>query len=143
MQRKRIHSSTTLDVAGVVDNLIFTTDESNGVNVHGIRVSMAFEPDSTDANAQIVWTLLCIPDETSAIPSIGNVVLEAEGSNAFIWATGNIACSNQTPGNKEFEISTSRNCQNGARVVLQHFIQGLTAGSVRANKTLQCFTKSL
>jgi len=143
MQRKRIHSSTSLDIAGAIDNLVYIIDESNGVNVHGMRISMSFEPDSTDANAGIVWTLLCIPDETSPIPSIGNVVLEAEGSNAFIIATGNVACSNQTPANVSEVIMTSRNCQNGARIVLQTFIQGLTAGAVRQNKTFQCFTKSL
>ncbi len=143
IQRKRIHSSTTLDTAGVIDNLIYTTDESNGVNVHGFRISMSFEPVDANANANIVWSLLCIPDETSLVPSLGNVQLEAEGSNAFIIATGNVVCSNETPVNVSEEIRTSRNCQNGARIVLQHFMQGVSAGNVRVLKTLQCFTTGL
>ena len=143
LERKRIHSNTSLLAASGIDNLIYVTDESNGVNVHGMRLSAGFEPDSTDANGHLIWALLCIPDEASAIPNIVQSALEAELSNAFIWAAGVLFFSNQTSANMEVVLKSTRNCQNGARIVFQHFIEGLTAGSVRGVKIMQCFTKSL
>jgi len=145
MQRKRIHANTDL-VAGVgaTPGLIGVIDESNGVNAHNINFCFTAEPDSTDANAQGTWVLLCIPDELSGLLNPTFVNFEAEGANAFIWACGLWSASNQTPytsGN--INIKTSRNCQNGARLVLRIGVTGITAGSTRVNTMLTYNTKSL
>jgi len=143
IQRKRIHSNTSQLAALGVNNLVYTINESNGVNVHGMRLSAGWEPQDADANAHIIWSLICMPDEVAPIPNLTQGLLELEGSNAFIWACGVKFMSNQTPANLDLVINTSRNCQNGARIVFQHFIEGLTAGQLRCVKLMQCFTKSL
>ncbi len=145
MQRKRMHAnSSTAAAAANSTNLIATIDESNGVNAHNIHLSFTCEPDSTDANGAGQWWLLCMPDEASAVPACSIAVLENEQSNAFLWAAGTWAASNQTPFcSGDITFNTSRNCQNGARLVLGVFVEGLTAGIVRVVKTLSYNTKSL
>ena len=133
-------------MAGVANtaDLVAVIDESNGVNAHNLHASFTCEPDSTDANAAGQWWILCIPDEASAIPVSTNAGLEAELSNAFIWASGLWVASNQTPYHSgDITFKTSRNCQNGARLVLGVFVEGITAGSTRCVKMLTYNTKSL
>ncbi len=145
MQRKRVHVNSTL-VAGVgnATSLIGTIDESNGVNAHNLNFCFTCEPDSTDANSAGQWVLWCLPDETSGIPNPSIAGLEAEGSNAFLWASGLWNASNQTPyTSPNIHIATSRNCQNGARLVLIVRVEGITAGSTRVVQMLTYNTKSL
>ncbi len=144
MQRRRVHAVSEAAGVGVTHSNVYTIDESNGVNVHGLRLSFVCEPESADANANGNWVLWCIPDEVSAVPVLTTAGLETEGSNAFIWALGTWAASNQTPFClPETNLGTSRNCQNGARVILEVGRQGVSAGNVRVRSIVTCFTKSL
>ena len=143
MQRKRIHISTANPAVSVQTNLVGTIEESNGVNVHGLWADMAIEPENADANANGTWVLWCIPDPVSAVPAIGVGTLETEGSNPYIWACGVWAASNQTPFCHSIRPMSSRNCQNGARIVLSVFNQGVSAGNVRHLLMVCYFTKSL
>ena len=143
MQRRRVHAiSATLGAGGVL-NLIATIDETNGVNAHGLRGSIAIEPQDGGANGNGIWNLWCIPDESSTVPNGSFATMEAEGSNAFLWATGTFVVSNETPFNHDVAIGTSRNCQRGARLILQISLAGLTAGVARTNLLMTYFTKSL
>ena len=144
MQRTRIHTESTSAGVGVSTSVTYTIDETNGVNVHGMRLGFIAEPINADANAHGMWVLWCLPDEISAVPSVTANVLELEGSNAFIWAMGNWSASNETPFTlPEVNLGTSRNCQNGARLVLVIGREGVTAGNVRIQAWMRCFTKSL
>ena len=142
MQRRRVHASTaTIAVAN--HTTIATIDESNGVNAHGLRVSFIVEPQDADANGNGNWVLYCLPDEVSAQPTSTTAVLELEGANAFIWALGTWAASNQTPYCKDIEIGTSRNCQQGARLLFVVFQEGISAGLSRVRTIMTFHTKSL
>jgi len=144
MQRKRVHAVSNLPVVGGASILVATIDESNGVNAHNVHLSICCEPDSTDANGHGQWALWCLPDETSGPPTTTIGALEAEGSNAFLWAAGLWMASNQTPYNSgDITFKSSRNCQNGARLVLTVQVEGLTAGAVRVIQLLTYNTKSL
>ena len=145
MERKRIHVAITLKAGiGTTTDLIGTIDESNGVNAHNVHICFVCEPDSTGANATGTWVLWCLPDETSGVPNGGIAELEAEGSNAFLWACGLWAASNETPyTSPDITFKITRNCQNGARLVLAIDVEGITAGSTRINRMLTYNTKSL
>ncbi len=144
MQRKRVHFATGTGGVGTQFNLTGTIDESNGVNAHGLFAQFICEPQDADANANGQWALWCLPDEASAVPATSNGALETEASNAFLWACGNWAASNQTPYCSEaIRPKTSRNCQNGARIVLSVVNNGVSAGLVQCNRSLCYFTKSL
>ncbi len=140
MQRRRVHAITATGGAALVVNLIGTIDETNGTNVHGLRCSFIVEPEDADANANGNWVLYCIPDEASGVPTSSTGSLETEASNAFIWAIGTWAGSNQTPYCKDIDVATSRNCQNGARIVLVIDVEGLSVGNARVRATMTYFT---
>ena len=142
MQRRRVHTNTAAGGSSFSLNTIGTITETNGVNAHGLRASFVCEPENVDANATGNWVLYCIPDEAFAVPVSSTTVLELEASNAFIWALGTWAASNQTPYCKDIEIGTSRNCQNGARIVLVVDVEGVSAGNVSVRTTLTYFTTS-
>ncbi len=140
-QRKRIHALTDTGAVSTTHSNIGTIDESNAVNVHGLRFSFAIEPENADANANGTWVLSCLPRITTAAVTPSIAGLEAEGDNPVIWACGVWAASNQTPFcNPDTEMKTSRNCQAGTRIVLQIFRQGVSAGNVRVISTLCYFT---
>jgi len=143
MQRRRIHAEAFNQGVGFTNNLIGEITESNGVNAHGLRLLASIEPEDAGANATGTWALICLPDELTPIPTLSIGALEAEGSNAFIWAVGTWAASNQFPRDLAIEIRTSRNCQNGARLVFQVFNGGVTAGLVSVDLLMTYFTKSL
>ena len=145
MERKRVHVNSSLKAGiGATTDLVGTIDESNGVNAHNLHINISCEPDSTDANAAGQWVLWCIPDENSAVPSSAISALEAEGSNAFLWAMGLWSGSNQTPYySGDITFKSTRNCQNGARLVLATHVEGISSGSTRIVKSLTYNTKSL
>ena len=143
MERKRVHAISALAGLGNYQ-LIAAIDESNGVNAHNVHLEFTVEPDSTDANAAGQWVLWCLPDEISAIPATSIASLEAETSNAFYWAGGLWSASNQTPYHSgDITFKSTRNCQNGARLVFVVRTEGLTAGSTRVVQLLTYNTKSL
>ncbi len=144
MQRRRVHAVTSNLGVAVSHTLLATIDESNGVNAHGMRISFICEPENASANAWGTWALYCLPDEASALPVQNIAVLETEISNAFMWAVGTWAASNETPYcSPAIDLGTSRNCQNGARLVLIINPEGVSAGLVRISSVMSYFTKSL
>jgi len=143
VKRRRVHALTSTGAVATNMQLIGTIDESNGVNVHGVRVSFIIEPENADANANGHYALWCMPDEISAVPVPSSALLELEGSNAFLWAVGTFAASNQTPTTINLDLGTSRNCQQGARIVLVVNREGVSAGNVRIRAVMTFFTTSL
>ncbi len=144
MERKRVHYKTETKAAGQNSALTYTIDESNGVNAHNVHVNFICEPQDADANAHGSWVLWCLPDAVSSLPSGIIAVLEVEGSNQFLWASGLWSASNQTPftlGDTSFR--TTRNCANGSRLILQVTMEGVSAGVVRIDTMLTANTKSL
>ena len=139
-----MHTVSDTSAAGTTVSLLYTIDESNGVNAHNVHVNFIVEPQDADANAHGAWVLWCIPDGASNQPPANLTSLEGELANQFIWAAGVWAASNQTPfvlGDTTF--GTTRNCANGARLILAVSIDGLTAGLARVASMLTCNTKSL
>jgi len=131
-------------VVNQTSNLIYTIDESNGINAHNVHINFICEPETAGANAHGAWVLWCLPDELSTQPSSAIVNLELEGANQFLWACGLWAASNETPfvlGDTTF--GTIRNCANGARLILAIQMDGVSAGAVRVDTMLTANTKSL
>ena len=140
MQRKRIHAATSFFGLSTTGQLIATIDESNMVNVHGLRCDFSVEPENADANANGTWAISCLPRPSTAVPVISIAALELEADNPSIWACGVWAASNQTPYNKCIELKTSRNCQAGSRIVLSVRVEGVSSGNVRVIRTICYFT---
>jgi len=145
MQRRRVHAQ---ELGAMPLDTFFTQtfeiDETNGVNVHGLRWCVSvMTTGAVPSVSQGTWVCFCIPDETSAIPGtdIGN--LEGEGANAFIWGVGMWSASVGTPAMIEFNPGTSRNCQNGARIVMRLRTNILVGTSPTVAAVVTYFTKSL
>lgn len=145
MQRRRVHCSE-LGAIPLNTNvsLIATIDETNGANVHGFRAELnLIITGLTAAASHGTWAVWCMPDESSIVPDTDVSVLEAEGSNAFLWGVGLWGVTTATPCVIKFEPKTSRNCQNGARIVLKirNNVQNGTVPSLEM--LISYFTKSL
>ena len=144
MQRKRIHISSALVGAAAEKQLLANVDETNGVNFHNVHFGFAVEPQDADANANGTWVLYCIPDAVSTVPTSSQGVLEAEGSNPFIWAMGVWTASNQSPYTSgDMVIRSSRNCPRDGRLIMVVRMEGVSAGTVRTLQYLTYNTKSL
>jgi len=143
MQRRRVHFITAAAGVGVVHLITALVDESNGLNVHGLRASFIVEPENADANANGSWALWCLPRETTAVPTTTVAALEVEGDNNVMWACGVWAATNQTPAIIDIAPATSRNCPQGTRIVLAVNPEGISAGNVRVRQCITYFGKSL
>ncbi len=111
------------------------------VNLHGYIAQFAIEPQDADANANGIWAVWVLPNDTitnSDLPTtygeFGN-----EDRSAYMWGYGPFTASNQTPYHMLFTPKGTRNMQRNSRVVLQIFIQGLSAGVARLNTTQSGF----
>ena len=140
--KRRLEVST--GTPGANSNSFIDVDMLNDtvVNVHGYRMEMSIEPQDADANMNGIWAVWVLP---------GGVVQNADLPNAYglfgnedfapyLWGYGPVIASNQTPMQVVFAPKTSRNIQRGGRIVLQLFIQGVSAGLVRLNTTQTMFT---
>ena len=146
-QRRRLNaesrSNSTLNDQ-TADNIDIVMDEQSMVNAHGLRYCGSIEPENADANANGFWICLClpadvIPDNSSNLPNdFGS--LDNEDFMPYVWGVGCWTASNQAPYHFEFVPSTSRNCQKGARILAYIVKTGISAGQVRINQTLTCFT---
>jgi len=118
-------------------------DKGQVVNVHGLRVEVQLEPENQDANANGIWAVYALPGgviQNSDLPvTLGN--FGNEDTAPYLWGIGVWAASNQKPDRILFAPSTTRNIQAGGRIVLDLRIEGLTAGIVRQNTVITCFTK--
>jgi len=146
-QRRRLNaesiSNATLNSASA-DDMITTFDESASVNIHGLRYCFSIEPENTDANANGFWLTLCLPAgvlQPTDFPTTFSG-LDNEDFLPYVWGVGCWTASNQAPYHYEFAPSTSRTCQKGARILCYICKTGISAGAVRINQTLTCFTSN-
>ena len=143
-ERRRVHALSNTSGAGTTHTNVATVDETNAVNIHGVRISFVCEPEIMDANATGVWALWCLPRVTTAVPATTIANLEAEGDNPVLWMCGVWGGSNQTIYNLPItNPKTSRNCEAGTRVVLAVERGGVSSGNVRIKSIITYFTKSL
>ena len=64
LQRRRLETTTdsnsTLN-SNSTDNMTLDINESDAVNVHGVRYCFSVEPEIQDANANGWWAVFCLP----------------------------------------------------------------------------------
>ncbi len=140
-QRRRLEAESDAISIGRADaELVFS--ESDAVNFHGVHYCFSIEPENADANANGFWVLYCLPagviGPTDLPQTFAN--LDNEDFLPYVWGVGCWTASNQAPFHYEFAPGTSRNCQNGARVLAQVVVTGVSAGMVRINQTITGFT---
>ena len=146
-QRRRLNaesnSNNTLN-SPTTDDITITLDEGPSVNAHGLRYCFSIEPENADANANGFWVMYCLPAQQILVSSLPSVFsqLDSEDFLPYVWGIGCWTASNQAPYHYEFTPSTSRTCQNGARLVGMVVKTGISAGAVRINQTLTCFTSN-
>ena len=146
-QRRRLNAESRANATlsnAEVDDIIIFLDESASVNVHGLRYCFSIEPENQDANANGYWVMYCLPGghiDTNTLPA-NFAQLDDEDFLPYVWGVGCWTASNQAPYHYEFTPSTSRTCQAGARLVGSIVKTGISAGAVRINQTLTCFTSN-
>ncbi len=147
VQRRRLEgetsSNSTIDSSSA-DTTELTLDEGPSVNVHGLRYCFSIEPENADANANGFWLCLCLPAGVLGFGSFPSTwaTLDNETFLPYVWGVGCWTASNQAPYHYEFAPATSRNCQKGARIVTYIVKSGISAGAVRINQTVTCFTSN-
>ena len=143
-QRRRLDAVT--DQAGVntTKNVTLQLNEANAVNFHGMHYCFSIEPEDGDANANGFWVLYCLPAQMVQLADLPDTFPELDNEDflPYVWGVGCWTASNQAPFHYEFAPSTSRNCQNGARIIGRVTTIGISAGMVRINQTLTGFTTS-
>jgi len=146
-QRRRLdavtNSNATLNSA-TSDDFALEFDEGPSVNIHGLRYCFSIEPENADANANGFWLCLCLPAGILQATNFPTTFtgLDNEDFMPYVWGVGCWTASNQAPYHYEFTPSTSRTCQKGARVLCYVVKSGISAGAVRINQTLTCFTSN-
>ena len=145
MQNKRRTEVATGSSSLGVSFIDMAFEHGTAVNIHGFRCSVAIEPEDADANANGIMAVYVLPGEliqNSDLPqnfgAFGN-----EDVAPYLWGMIPWACSNQTPFLWEFAPKTSRNMQRGGRIVLDIRFNGISAGLVRQNTMLTCFTSDV
>ena len=139
LRRLEVTSSAPGPASNNFIDLEFTDDAM--VNLHGYIAQFAIEPQDADANANGIWAVWVLPGDViqnSDLPTnygeFGN-----EDRTQYMWGYGPFTASNQTPFHMNFAPKGTRNMARGSRVVLQIFIQGLSAGLARLNTTQSGF----
>ena len=146
-QRRRLDAETSSNSNlnnNTSDQILITLDEGPSVNAHGLRYCFSIEPENADANANGWWILYCLPSQVindTDLP-FSFASLDNEDFLPYVWGVGCWTASNQAPYHYEFAPSTSRTCQNGARLLGVIVKSGISAGAVRINQTLTCFTSN-
>ena len=132
MQKRRLEVATGTSGLGVsYIDMEFVNDAN--VNLHGLRVDVAIEPQDADANANgsiIVWNLPGKAIQNTDLP----LTFGGQGNEDFsqyIWGWIPWACSNQTPFHWSFAPGTSRNKARESRIVCQITVNGISAGLIR------------
>ena len=129
--------------SGVANNFIdIAFDNSTEVNVHGFRVESAIEPENADANCNGIWAVWVLPGgviTNSDLPQNYGAFGD-EDFAPYLWGMGTFIASNQTPFMIRFSPKTSRNIQRGGRIVYHLLVAGVSAGLVRHNEAITCYT---
>ncbi len=140
--KRRIETSTGTPGAPSVNFIDVTFENDTVVNVHGYRAEIALEPQDADANANGIVAVFVLPggviqnsDLPATIGDFGN-----EDFSPYLWGISPWVASNQTPFHWLFDPKSTRNMQRGSRIVLEVYIQGLSAGLARLNTTQTMFT---
>ena len=144
-QRRRLDASTIANnITDGKDTVEIMLDEGPSVNVHGLRYCASIEPENADANANGFWIVFCLPAGVIANSDLPGsfATLNDEDFLPYVWGVGCWTASNQAPANIDFGPKTSRTCQNGARILAYISKSGISAGNVRVNQTLTCFTSN-
>ena len=127
-----------------ISNSFIDMDFPSGtsVNIHGFRTIVAIEPEDADANANGIMAVWVLPGGTIQNADLPNTYgsYGTEDQAPYLWGITPWAASNQTPFYWEFAPKTSRNMQRGGRVVLSIRVEGLSAGLIRQNTVMTCFT---
>ncbi len=145
-QRRRLETTTGSNAILNVANNAFMQmdfDESDVVNVHGLRYCASIEPENADANANGWWALFCLPAGLIQLADLPNTIGQLGDDtelSPYLWGLGCWTASNQAPYHLEFNPSTSRNCQKNARIICYVIKEGISGGNVRIIQTLTCFT---
>ena len=146
-QRRRLDAETksnsTLN-SNTADFVEIQLTEGPNVNIHGLRYCFSIEPENADANANGFWVLYCYPASVLSVNDFPSTfaTLDNEDFLPYVWGVGCWTASNQAPYHYEFTPKTSRNCQQGARIVGVITKTGISAGAVRINQTLTGFTSN-
>ena len=139
-QKRRLEVAT--GQSGVSNNFIdmtFINDAS--VNLHGLRVGVAIEPENADANANgmiCVWDLPNDLIQNTDLP-LNFGAFGDEDHSQYIWGWIPWVASNQTPFHWEFAPNTTRNKARDSRIVVQILIAGISAGLARHNTSITGF----
>jgi len=146
-QRRRLVANTASNSSlnsTTADDFDLTLDEGPSVNVHGLRYCFSIEPENADANANGFWLCLCLPAGVLTGNEFPTTFtnLDNEDFLPYVWGIGCWTASNQAPYHYEFAPSTSRTCQKGARIHSYIVKSGISAGQVRINQTMTCFTSN-
>ena len=139
MQAKRIQVfEANTGVGGQANvSLVAPTTPREEINFHNIWGSVSVEPQNAGANCQGTWALMLIP-QNMAIPTLTDVTVNAEGSNATIIACGVYSASNESPYNSgPIHPSSSRTLQPQDRIMLVSITTGITAG-LCSNRVMLC-----
>ncbi len=139
-QKRRLEIATgTAGVSNQFIDMDFVNDAM--VNLHGLHVSVALEPEDADANANGmvgVWVLPGGVIQNADLPqNIG--AWGDEKFSQYLWGWEAWAASNQTPYHWNFRPKTSRNMARESRIVLHILNAGVSAGLVRQNSAITGF----
>ena len=143
--KRRLEVSTGTPAANSNSFIDMDFETDTVVNIHGYRAEFAIEPQDADANANGLWAVWVLPGgviQNADLPSSYGAFGQ-EDFAPYLWGYGPFIASNQTPEHIIFAPKTSRNMQSGGRIVLQIFIQGISAGLARLNTTQTCFTSNV
>ncbi len=143
MAKNKRRTEVGTGTPGISSNFIdMDFEQGQIVNVHGLRVENIIEPQDADANANGIIAVYVLPgsvvqnsDLPQTLGDFGN-----EKYAPYLWGIGVWAASNQTPSKWTFEPKTSRNIQEGGRIVVNLRINGISAGLVRQTTLITCFT---
>ena len=147
MATSKRRTETSTGTPGAASTSFIDVDFEHGtvVNVHGYRAMVAIEPQDADANANGFCAVYVLPggivqnsDLPTGVGDFGN-----EDIAPYLWGIVPWVASNQTPWHWEFAPKTTRNVQRGGRIVLEVFINGLSAGLARVNTCQTMFTKNV
>jgi len=145
MDKRRIEVST--GTPGISNSFIdMSFDKGQVINIHGYRASVAIEPQDADANANgiiAVWRLPGGLITNADLPTTYGAFGDEKKYGTYLWGMIPWTASNQTPYHWEFAPKTSRTIQAEGRIVLQVFIQGISAGITRLNTIQTGFTSAV
>ena len=144
MDKRRIEVAT--GVQGIANAFIdMEFDHGTAVNIHGLRVDVKMEPQDADANANGIIGVYVLPggviansDLPTTYGSFGD-----EDTAPYLWGIGPWMASNQTPDHWSFYPKTSRTMQRGGRIVVNLRMEGISAGLLRQNTVITCFTSDV